>query len=53
MGEPIIIWPPCGGNDDEYGDQVCVAEAGAGFSDCSDYYYYLLQPGEIACCPGE
>jgi hypothetical protein len=52
MGEPIIIWPPCGGND-EYGNQECEAEVGPGFLDCSDEYYYLLQPGEIACCPSE
>jgi hypothetical protein len=50
MGEPIIIWPPCGGN--EYGD-ACQGELETGFYDCSDYYYYLLQPGEIACCPSE
>lgn len=53
MGEPIIIWPPDGGN--LYGDPCTVygQEYGIPLLDCSDEYYYLLQPGEYACCPAE
>lgn len=54
MGEPIIIWPPCGGNFiGAEADALCVAEVGPGFLDCSDYYGYLLQGDEVACCPSE
>lgn len=47
MGAPIIVWPPCGGSDQD----PCQAEIGNEWYDCSDEYWYLLQPGEIACCP--
>jgi hypothetical protein len=47
MGEPIIIWPPDGYDETD----VCQEELGGGFVDCSDMYYYLLEPGEVACCP--
>jgi len=52
MGEPIIIWPPDGGN--YYGDPCTYygEQEGTLLSDCSEEYWYLLEPGEYACCPG-
>ena len=51
MGEPIIIWPPDGGN--YYGDPCTYYGQlyGVPLYDCSDEY--SVQPGEYACCWGE
>ena len=50
MGEPVIIWPPDGGNYD-YGDNftsVCESYLGANWYDCTDE----VQGGTgLACCP--
>ena len=46
MGDPIIIWPPCGG---DY-QQNCATALGYGWVDCTAEYQYALQPGEEACC---
>ncbi len=46
MGPPIIVWPPCGGSEED----PCQSEIGINWFDCSEYYENLLQPGEIACC---
>jgi hypothetical protein len=50
MGEPIIIWPPDGGN--LYGDPCTVygQEYGIVLVDCSDEYSGLLESGQYACC---
>lgn len=48
MGEPIIIWPPDGGNG---GDPCASLDNGFDtFYDCSAEYADQLAPGEVACC---
>ncbi len=50
MGAPIIIWPPCGGSDQD----PCQAELGSSYADCSEWYVDddggYLEPGQVACC---
>ena len=50
MGEPIIIWPPDGGNYDDPGDTMtsaCQGASGLPVYDCTDQ----VQGGYgLACC---
>jgi hypothetical protein len=52
MGQPIIVWPPDGGQFTDYGDQntqACIDALGTGYADCSDQYQYEVGDG-LACC---
>lgn len=54
MGEPIIIWPPDGGNFD-YGDIFSpeCAQLGEGYVDCTDGYdvvYGYEADSGLVCC---
>lgn len=53
-GEPIIVWPPDGGNynySDSY-TSVCVTEIGSPWVDCTDQYdaAYGGDDSGLVCC---
>lgn len=54
MGEPIIIWPPDGGNFTDYGDadtSTCQAALDNYMvDDCSAQVFEALNEDGLACC---